>query len=524
MSESRTPLLNPYTAGRPVYGDSFFGREKIFQAIREALVMSQQRLVVLHGQRRIGKTSILQQLRKELSTGNFVMVNFDLQFYAGRELPEVLFALTQAIAREFELEPPHRSDFEDKDFFENTFLEITEQYLAPGQRLLIVIDEYDIIRDTDKGPFPVASPEFSALLQRLINSEKRLSFLLVAGSNLGALSGHMQSVFRLGTAVRVSFFDEIEVYRLVTEPAKDNLTFSDQAIKGIYQLTSGHPYFTQLLCFEIFNRAVAAQQMNIEPDKIEAAAKQSLVSGMGAFSWIWHELSLAERVYLSAVALAVGKHKRQIVSDHEIQNTLEEYRIQLIGAELPNAAKDLVSREFLANPGKFQYRFTVELIGRWIEKEHPLDSTKQDIENINPMARAKFEEARRAYADGKLDHAIEYYQNVVRINPNHARGQIGLAQTLFEKGDLERAAAEFERAYFLDEANAKPGLIKALLDYGYYLEQQNDTKKALEIYKRILEYAPGNDQAAIRIKQLKPSGFVQNVLAFLGFGKAPAGS
>jgi tetratricopeptide (TPR) repeat protein len=512
MDESKKTITNPYTAGRPVFGNRFFGREQIFQNIRDALVTSQQRLVVLHGQRRIGKSSILKELPTKLPSDHFVIVDFDLQYYAGQSLSKVLVALADAICRETDIELPDREVFEDNEFFfANDFLKEAKLRLTENQQLLVLIDEFDIIRETENERIPVASREFTTLLQQLINSEQKLSFILVAGSNLATLPGHLQSVFRLGTYVRVGFFDEAETKELIFKPAKDILTYSASALDTMFKLTSGHPYFTQLLCLEIFNHSILTHRSEIGLDEINTATKQSLVSGMGAFSWIWNELSLAERVYLSAVAHTVGKKGTKIVGNKEIQDTLEIYGIQLIGADLPNAAKDLVSRQFLEAVGPYQYCITVELIRRWVEKEHPLDGVKQDIENINPQARVKFEQARQAYSFGKLDRAIEYYQAAVRINPNHARAQIGLAQALFEKGDYEGSVTEFERANFLDEANARQGLVQALLAYGGQLEKNRDNKKALSIYNRVLQYASGNNHAKNRIDRLKP----QNVLSRL---------
>jgi len=517
MSELKEQATNPYVAGPPVFGRSFFGRDQIFQKTHEALVTSQQRLLVLHGQRRIGKSSIIRELPGRLPEDRFVTVDFDLQFYAGQSLARVLFALAQSISQELEVPSPSRQDFEENELiFENAFLTDVEERLGVNQLLLILIDEFDIVRETEKERVPVASREFTALLQRLISSDKRLSFILVAGSNLGALPGYMQSVFRLGATAEVSFLDEEEARHLIVEPAKEALSFSEPAVEAILNSTHGHPYFTQLLCQEIFNHAIFSNNKAVGPDEVEAATRQSLVSGMGAFSWIWNELRLSERVYLSAVASAARKHNRSIVSDQEVQQILEEYNIRLLGTDLPNAARDLVSRRFLEGAGPHQYCITVELIRRWIEKEHPLDNTKQDIEFINPIAHAQYEEARREYVLGNLEKAIENYQAAIRGNPNHTRAQFGLAQALYEKGDWERAIAEFERACYLDEANAKPGLVEALLAYGRHLEK-HDTNKALSTYKRILDYAPGNVDAKTRIDGLRPQRFLNTLRSIFGF-------
>jgi len=462
MTERQDVLRNPYTAGRPVFGDRFFGRDQIFQNLHKALVTSQQRLVVLHGQRRIGKSSILKELPDHLPASNFVIVNFDLQFYAGESLAKVLFALAQSICQVLRLVAPDRAIFEENElFFQTRFLDAVEQRLAPNQQLLILIDEFDIIRETEKERIPVASREFTALLQGLINSEKRVSFILVAGSNLGALPGHLQSVFRLGAAVEVTFLGIAEARHLIVKPAKDILAYSEEAIQKIINLTNGHPYFTQLLCQEIFSRAIFTGRRSVDLAEVEAATKQSLVSGMGAFSWIWNELGLAERVYLSAIASVIARKNSPLVSDQEIQKILEEYNIRLVGAELPNAAKDLVGRKFLETSIPHQHQFTVELIRLWIEKEHPLDSTKQDIENVNPMAQARYEEGRKVHSAGELARAIDHYQAAVRGNPNHARAQIGLAQALYEKGEWERAVAEFERAYYLELSRTRGDVQKS---------------------------------------------------------------
>ena len=59
---------NPYIIGKPLReGELFFGREDVFQYIRQNLKGEyRDNIIILHGQRRTGKTSILYQLRKFL--------------------------------------------------------------------------------------------------------------------------------------------------------------------------------------------------------------------------------------------------------------------------------------------------------------------------------------------------------------------------------------------------------------------------------------------------------------------------
>jgi AAA+ ATPase superfamily predicted ATPase len=57
-------LLNPYIAGAPVLESSmFFGREDVFGWIERSLSGKYvDHILVIHGQRRVGKTSVLKQI------------------------------------------------------------------------------------------------------------------------------------------------------------------------------------------------------------------------------------------------------------------------------------------------------------------------------------------------------------------------------------------------------------------------------------------------------------------------------
>jgi len=78
MAEKQKPL-NPYIAGSALDGPAgFFGREDILRLVETELRAPQQNAVVLFGQRRIGKTSILLQLRRHLAESGFLPIYLDL--------------------------------------------------------------------------------------------------------------------------------------------------------------------------------------------------------------------------------------------------------------------------------------------------------------------------------------------------------------------------------------------------------------------------------------------------------------
>ena len=76
-------LRNPYIAGLPVQDPAmFFGREDVFQFIAETLTgQHRDNVIILYGQRRTGKTSILYQMHTHLDA-HYLCVFMDMHGFA----------------------------------------------------------------------------------------------------------------------------------------------------------------------------------------------------------------------------------------------------------------------------------------------------------------------------------------------------------------------------------------------------------------------------------------------------------
>src|SRR5829696_5375800 len=98
---AKTGPRNPYIAGKALGQDrGFFGREDILRLVETKLASPDQNALVLFGQRRIGKTSILLQLQRRLASPLFLPIYFDLMDRARRPLGQVLFDIASTIAAE----------------------------------------------------------------------------------------------------------------------------------------------------------------------------------------------------------------------------------------------------------------------------------------------------------------------------------------------------------------------------------------------------------------------------------------
>ncbi len=92
--------INPYIAGNPVgNSNAFVGRVDVLREVQRILERPQENAILLYGQRRIGKTSVLQYLQARLSeqSGRHSLY-FDLQDKAQLSLDQVVCELARYIA------------------------------------------------------------------------------------------------------------------------------------------------------------------------------------------------------------------------------------------------------------------------------------------------------------------------------------------------------------------------------------------------------------------------------------------
>jgi tetratricopeptide (TPR) repeat protein len=489
---------NPYVIGVPLTNDaSFYGRQDFFNFIKGVLEAAKQNVIVLYGQRRIGKTSVLHRAAKWLEEqGSFLPVYYDLQGKERLNLGEVLENLAHTMTRRLNLARPDAALFDDQgNYFGDRFLPLVFDRLGEG-RLVLLVDEFDVLSDEIESP-RAASKTLFPYLQDLIVTRPQIGFVFVVGRRIEELATHFQAIFKQAVYRRVGHLKPEDSRALIVEPARGMITYSDDAVRQIHNLAAGHPYFTQLICFEVFNALRASGQTTVTPDVVDIVVNSAIESGHGALNWFWEGLPRAERFILSAVAQV--SDESGIGSKEAVRQLLADHHIRFSGLELNDAPDRLVEWEMLRREGPDSYQFVVELVRRWVVKEHPLSSARRDIDYVSKRAVRLYENARDAHSEGDLPYARDEYLRTLKANPNHSGAQLGLALVLFELGEIDEALVEFERAYVIDEISARDGLMRARLAKGKALEEQNLIDNAIALFEQVLQLAPAEETALRRL-------------------------
>ncbi len=117
-----TEYINPYITGDSLGENNlaFIGRKDIFRAISGILTDGQKNSIVLYGQRRIGKTSILRHIKKSFpQKGVYIPVYIDFQKKVGLPLDKLVQRLAEKIAFTLGEETPNLGSIPEKTFEED---------------------------------------------------------------------------------------------------------------------------------------------------------------------------------------------------------------------------------------------------------------------------------------------------------------------------------------------------------------------------------------------------------------------
>ena len=161
--------------------------------------------------------------------------------------------------------------------------------------------------------------------------------------------------------------------KLIRNPVAQGLVYDDLAIDKILRVTAGHPYFLQLVCYALVNRANARQSGYVTISDVNAALDDMMRLGEVHFSYIWKRSTDTERALLTAASRGIDFEEPFRPSD--LVQFLVEYDIYINPAAVTVGLDRLVDREIFREiriEGSVLYEMKLGLIGLWVTKNKSL--------------------------------------------------------------------------------------------------------------------------------------------------------
>jgi hypothetical protein len=265
--------FNPFVAGPPVVDPGlFFGRDGLLDRV---LATVPNNSLLLLGERRIGKTSLLHQVRLRLRgldhpTFHFVPVYIDLQ---GTSETEFFATIAEAVGEA--IDDRRMSDARESDGYDSRELVRDLRRVIPhircpdGKRvkLVLLLDEIDELNGySHRTNQRLRSLFMRSFADRLV--------AVAAGVGIARQWDHEGSPW-------YNFFEELEVgpvdedaaRSLLTAPLKGVIRIDGPALDVLLREADGRPYILQKTALAVVQRIHQTGRRRIEVDDVEAVLR-----------------------------------------------------------------------------------------------------------------------------------------------------------------------------------------------------------------------------------------------------------
>jgi tetratricopeptide (TPR) repeat protein len=308
-------IENPYAAyaeggvvGNP---EMFYGREELIENVATAIQQSrsQSKCVVIFGQKRAGKSSVLYHLKTRLQADKDLLI-IDLgnigsildEHSSSPLLYQILWSILKKL--EYAIEDRVNEGFSplglsfpsDREFYEHPsplmfFKDVFERFKRNvsrledwrGVRIVLLIDEFSYIYAqivSERIP-ELFMKNWKALLQ-----ENYFSAVLVGQDVMPKFKQHFPNEFGTTQDERVSYLKREDAIKLIDEPIRiggrqGESRYRERAIERIVDLTAGSPFYIQIICnrlVEYMNRKHARLITEADVEQV----KEELIRGVNA--------------------------------------------------------------------------------------------------------------------------------------------------------------------------------------------------------------------------------------------------
>lgn len=264
---------NPYIAGAPIRNEEmFFGREKMLKRILNTL---HNNSLMIHGPRRIGKTSLQHQLKVRLENlqdpdYHFIPVFIDLQgtdeahFFATlmEEIIETCKPQIQGQAFRFNYS---RENYSGRDLSRDLryLLQALKETTTKKLKLVLLIDEVDELNKYSEK----ANQRLRSIFMK--NFAENLVAVMSGAYIRKKWESEGSPWYNFFEEIEVPPFDNVEAVRLITEPVKGIFEFDDEAVSKIIEYSEGRPYDIQKVCVHVINRIIEQKRRHATLEDVE---------------------------------------------------------------------------------------------------------------------------------------------------------------------------------------------------------------------------------------------------------------
>ena len=388
------PILNPFSPGAGAPPPEMAGRDEVLEQTRVLLGRVRnkraEKSILLTGLRGVGKTVLLNEMERMAKDDNYhtiaieapedkplasllpphlrrLLFDLDRMAGAGEKVRRGLAVLKSFVGSvkvtvgefEFGLDiEPERGAADSGDLevdLPNLFTAVAEAAEERRTLVVLLIDEIQYFK----------RPELSALIMSMHKMQQRQLPLVLMGAGLPilpGLAGESKSYAeRLFNFPVIGPLSEADAFRALREPVNAvNVEFETAALRTIFSLTQGYPYFIKEWGYQAWNRA------SVSPITLQVVeeATQTVIRRLDEnfFRVRFDRLTPREKQYLRAMAsLGPGAQRTGDIAD------ALGVKITTLGTVRAN----LIKKGMIYSPAHGEMAFTVPMFDEFLCRAIP---------------------------------------------------------------------------------------------------------------------------------------------------------
>jgi hypothetical protein len=323
---------NPFTYGNPISDPRrFFGREHEIELIFSRLRNAEFESSSLVGERRIGKTSLLNYLadqdvrrRYDLLPGTHMFVYVDLQIMNQDVTPVRLWQrLLRQMGRVCQDPVVHQAidEIRQQDAIDNFALaDLFDIIDDKNQYVVFVLDEFEKVTEN-----PNFGTDFFYGLRSLA-IQHHLALVTSSRRELIELC-HSEAIrsspfFNIFANLNVGLFTADEAHELIeTSVEGTGVVFDEDMVQMIFRIAGFHPYFLQAACYHTFESYKRSMPLLERAQLVSAQLYQEAGPHLANY---WHSSDEYEKIVLTVLAL-LERRGRAGDQRFELSNLREYY-------------------------------------------------------------------------------------------------------------------------------------------------------------------------------------------------------
>lgn len=369
---------NPYTPNHVKDSQMFFGRGAELHRIVNA-IKSDIRFIILHGDKRIGKTSLMYHLAEHVipqdDEANVVPVMFDMlkatPVTAESFVDGLIHAGSNIVNRELSREDRRKLQKVAQGEFETPLGRLvcwvdSAEMMLNGRRVLFIVDEFTAVEEAYENNY--LDDSFFQQMHHIVDHGEVSFMLCIHNHVLRNITDKLGDMNQRAQPVSIDIMEDIDARALIRTPLERYYTYAEGVEEEILNLTNRHPYFIHTICSALFTRMSMRDDTLITMQHLNEAEADVMRSGFQLFSHYKDMPGGYGRETLEIIAILSGPRNEDWASLHMIREKMRDLhncppsRSEQVVKALHQAGA-IQRRASTRTP---EYKIKVRLLHRWL--------------------------------------------------------------------------------------------------------------------------------------------------------------